>query len=241
MTVYILDVQYNSNMQKLTDDNFSDGHHNFCLQVYHSISKSSHVYPPSFQKWNFKIVSFQFWQKNHKDEYAWPLTWCQTYFLKLFTDHCKSLVDTFCGSCDCDNSLGTGAIWYVYLSTTLQQQRHKYVTPPVPTKTCRKCANAWTPKKKETYIFPKLLYIISFLQKKRSPKFIFDICLNIWVFKAKLLCEKWSLEQLYTNLSNDASNFLQWNIKEMVNQASHFQILIVSIKEIDSNISWCFL
>lgn len=61
-SIYFIDMQYNSNMQKLTDENFLDGHHNFCLQVCHSISKSSHAYP--FKNESFKIVSFQFWQKN---------------------------------------------------------------------------------------------------------------------------------------------------------------------------------
>ena len=59
----------------------------------------------------------------------------------------------------------------MFILAPLYNNRDKYVTPPVPTKTCRKCANAWTPKKKETYIFPKLLYIISFLQKKAQNSY----------------------------------------------------------------------
>lgn len=150
-------------MQKLTDDNFLDGHHNFCLQVCHSISKSSHAYP--FKNEIFKIVSFQFWQKNmHGHLHDVRLT--SSNFLQIIVKalwiHSVVPVTVTIRSGQEPSDM--------FILAPLYNNRDKYVTPPVPTKTCRKCANAWTPKKKETYIFPKLLYIISFLQKKKKPK-----------------------------------------------------------------------
>lgn len=45
---------------------------------------------------------------------------CVQYLFKLGTDHCECFMYVFRASCDCDNSLGTRAIGYVDLSTTLK-------------------------------------------------------------------------------------------------------------------------
>lgn len=110
-----------------------------------------------------------------------------TYFFKLFTYHCESLVDTFCRPCDGHNSFRTRTVWYVYLSTTLKKHQQKtYIylyNAYVWVKSRKTCTCNYIIKDKETYIFSKLLNIISFLKNTKTillikhltskPKFIF--------------------------------------------------------------------
>lgn len=93
-----------------------------------------------------------------------------TYFFKLFTYHCESLVDTFRRPGDGHNSFRTRTVWYVYLSTTLQKTqktRHIFIYKMlhhVRAKSRKTCTCNNIIEGKETYIFPKLLNVISFLK-----------------------------------------------------------------------------
>jgi putative lipase involved disintegration of autophagic bodies len=56
----------------------------------------------------------------------------KSHLFKLFTNKCECFVYTFCCSSNCDNTLWTRSIRYVYFSTTLKNNRLKNIKNIIP-------------------------------------------------------------------------------------------------------------
>ena len=94
----------------------------------HTCQETTQTSKLDFKPWSSKCLllheNIQKIKILPQDAVKWETTHSvvkQSHLFKLFTNKCECFIYTFCRSSDCNNTFWTWSIWYVYFSTTLQE------------------------------------------------------------------------------------------------------------------------